>query len=280
MHACVRASHATVTSTTGSSPSPASPPLARARRNGTLTRIPTMRRPRPRCRCLSLIRLHFIISFLIRNRSINITPSPTLLLSHSPLSSMRIAQCCAACNAIPSNTSIPLPCLPLRFSFPPSPLHLPLLSPPTRYFPPTIKPCRDAPATRRWEQFQEISHAYSVLSDEDKRKKYDLYGEDSEIGANDAEDCERSPVDPKPETRNPKPETLNDAEDRERNPFAESAPLPLPALNWNCVRCTVARALGSLSGSMSLNGIQSYTRIRQFTCLASSPSPCSLSWCT
>ena len=31
-------------------------------------------------------------------------------------------------------------------------------------------------------QFQEISHAYSVLSDADKRKKYDLYGEDEDFG--------------------------------------------------------------------------------------------------
>ena len=252
---------------TGSSPSPASPPLARARRSGTLTRIPTMRRPRPRCRCLSLIRFAY-------HHHLSPDPQPRHQRHSLPASSAEpfptvehadgAVLCCVQCNTIE--------CLHSSTLFPSSFL-LPSLSPPPpsalssySLFPThTIQTCRDAPATHRWEQFQEISHAYSVLSDEDKRKKYDLYGEDSEIGANDAEDCERSPFDPK--TRNPKPETLNDAEDRERNPFAESAPLPLPAWNWNRARCTLARAFGSVSVSMSLNGIHSYTRIRHFTCL-------------
>lgn len=30
-------------------------------------------------------------------------------------------------------------------------------------------------------QFQEISHAYSILSDQEKRDKYDRYGDDEEL---------------------------------------------------------------------------------------------------
>eukprot|EP00281_Chroomonas_sp_CCMP1168_P029957 CAMPEP_0206240932 /NCGR_PEP_ID=MMETSP0047_2-20121206/16218_1 /ASSEMBLY_ACC=CAM_ASM_000192 /TAXON_ID=195065 /ORGANISM="Chroomonas mesostigmatica_cf, Strain CCMP1168" /LENGTH=93 /DNA_ID=CAMNT_0053665779 /DNA_START=94 /DNA_END=371 /DNA_ORIENTATION=- len=31
-------------------------------------------------------------------------------------------------------------------------------------------------------KFQEISHAYSILSDADKRKRYDQFGEDEDMG--------------------------------------------------------------------------------------------------
>jgi DnaJ-class molecular chaperone len=32
-----------------------------------------------------------------------------------------------------------------------------------------------------WRQFQEISHAYSILSDKQKREKYDRFGDDEEL---------------------------------------------------------------------------------------------------
>ncbi|KAJ1488810.1 DnaJ domain-containing protein, partial [Baffinella frigidus] len=40
-------------------------------------------------------------------------------------------------------------------------------------------------------KFQEISHAYSILGDADKREKYDKYGDaEDDLAANDAEDME------------------------------------------------------------------------------------------
>jgi DnaJ-class molecular chaperone len=38
------------------------------------------------------------------------------------------------------------------------------------------------------EQFQEISHAYSVLSDKEKRKRYDQFGDAEEDGDLDMDD--------------------------------------------------------------------------------------------
>ncbi len=40
-------------------------------------------------------------------------------------------------------------------------------------------------------QFQEISHAYSILSDPEKRERYDMYGEDDMDDAD--EDSEEPP---------------------------------------------------------------------------------------